>query len=250
MYCAHSSTFSDHQLYIESTVTTPSDPGNRLVCPNCHAVNAPNTTICISCGIKVEDFRSALPRLEQMKSSSVAMHREQLEDAKRLKIQDSIKDSKRSFRRLLLILVVVLAVGGLAAAFGGILYANRVKQTRAEQDAQYLKSISCFQEQEYGCAKEGFQNLIWLGAEYPQLNEKLNAAQYGLAQQYFESGQWERSVQELNDLLLRDPGNKSGVSLLKDSYDRWLDQLKLERKWLKGWAVRRERDARFPPGED
>ena len=231
-------------------MTTPSDPSNRLICPNCHAVNAPNTTICISCGIKVEYFRSALPRLEQMKSSSVAMHQEQLDDAKRLTIQDSIKDSKRSFRRLLLILLVVLVVGGLIAALGGVLYANRVKQTRAEQDAQYLKSISCFQEQDFVCAKDGFQSLIWLGTDYPQLDEKLNAAQYGLAQQYYESGQWEKSVEELNDLLLRDPGNQSGVNLLKDSYDHWIDQLKLERKWLKSWMVRRERDARFPPGED
>lgn len=227
-------------------MTTPSDLRNRLVCPNCHAVNAPNTRVCISCGIKIEDFRTALPRLEEIRSSSVAMHREQLEDAKQLKIQDSIKDSKRSFRRLIVILLIVLVLGGLVASFGGMLYANRIKQTRAELEAEYLKSATCLQKQDYLCARDGFQTLIWAAADFPDLDERLNDAQFGLAQQYYSSGQWEQSVQELNALLLRDPGNQAGVSLLKDSYDRWIDQLRLEGKWFRGWMIRRERDARFP----
>jgi len=231
-------------------VTTPSDLRNRLVCPNCHAVNAPNTTVCPSCGIKIEDFRIALPRLQQIRSSSVAMHREMLEDEKQLKIQDSIKASNRSFRRLLLVLVVVLVIAGLVVSVGGVLYANRVKQTRAEMEAQYLKSLTCLQEEDYVCAKDGFQKLILAGAEYPELDKRLSDAQYGLAQQYYKSGQWEKSAQELNDLLLRDPGNQASVILLKDAYDRWIDQLGLEGKWIKRWMVRRQRDARFPPGED
>jgi outer membrane protein assembly factor BamD (BamD/ComL family) len=130
---------------------------------------------------------------------------------------------------------------------GAVLYANRVKQTQEEIRTYYEESLMCLQAQKYLCACDGFRVLLATDSGMPNVLEYLNQAQLGLAQQYFYSGQWDDTVNELDDLLQRDPGNQEAVALLKISYDRWIDQLRLEGSWFKRWTVRKERDARFPP---
>lgn len=198
----------------------------------------------------MEDFRTALPRLEQIKSTQAALHWERLEDEKQLEIQKSVKSSQHSFRRLLLVFFVGVVFIGLLVAIVTVFYAIRVRQTQEELRILYETSLRCLQDANYVCARDGFQALETSGAEFPGLDQNINEAQYGLARQYFDSGQWENAVEELNVLLQRDPGNQMAVDLLRASYDRWIDQLGLEGKIFQRWIVRRQRDARFPPGED
>jgi tetratricopeptide (TPR) repeat protein len=222
---------------------------NRLVCPNCQALNTPHAIICTSCGVNIEEFRAALPRLKQMKANSAIWHREQLEDEKTSKIQDDVKKSKLGFYRLILFLFLGVVLVGVVLIMGTIFYANHVKQTRAELQSQYDSSIACLQAEQYLCARDGFQKLLASGEDFPDLEKNLNLSQFGLAQQYFNSGQWESAVRELKTLLQNDPGNQKAVDMLKASYDHWIEQLGLEGKWFQKWVVHRERDARFPPGD-
>lgn len=228
-------------------MTIAPDSENRLICPSCNALNAPHARICSSCGINIDDFRSALPRIQQIKDDHTALQVEKLEDEKVLQIQDDIKKSHKAFQRLLLFLLLGIVIVGLIVSGGAVLYANRVKQTQEEIKSYYDASLTCLQAEQYLCARDGFRALLASNADLPYLPKYLNQAQFGLAQQYFDSGQWEDAVAELNDLLQRDPGNDGAIALLKSSYDRWIDQLGLEGNWLKRWMVSRERDARFPP---
>lgn len=227
-------------------MTISPDSENRLICPSCQALNAPHARICSSCGVNIEDFRSALPRLQQIMESHTASHLEKLEDEKTLQIQDDVKKSQKAFQRLLLFLLLGILITGLLVSGGAVLYANRVKQTQEEIKTYYEESLACLQAQKYLCARDGFRVLLATDSGMPNVLEYLNQAQLGLAQQYFYSGQWEDTVNELDDLLQRDPGNQEAVALLKVSYDRWIDQLRLEGSWFKRWTVRKERDARFP----
>jgi hypothetical protein len=231
-------------------VTYQTDPKNRLICPNCNALNPPGTIVCMSCGIRIEDFKIALPRLEQIKLSRAELHREQLEDEKKLNIQENNLHNYRSLRKLLLIWVTVVFALGLVVSAGAAVYANQVKQTREEQRILYETSLVCLVKEDYVCARDGFRTLMESGANFPGIRDDLNVAQYRLARQYFDSGQWESTVQELNELLKRDPGNEDALDMLKASYDQWINQLGLEGRLIQRWMVRRERDARFPPLKD
>lgn len=228
-------------------MTTSPDSENRLICPSCHSLNAPHARICSSCGVNIEDFRSALPRLQQIKDTYTASHLEKLEGEKALQIQDDVKKSRKAFQRLLLFLFLGILITGILVSGGAVLYANRIKQTQEEIKVYYKESLACLQAQKYLCARDGFKALTATDTSLPNVPEYLNQAQFGLAQQYFNSGQWEDTVNELDDLLQRDPGNQEAVALLKASYDRWINQLGLEGSWFKRWIVRKERDARFPP---
>ena len=197
----------------------------------------------------MEDFRAAMPRLEQLKTKNAIWHREKLEDEKALKIQDEVQKSRQGFRKLILLLLLCVLVFGAILSVFTFFYANRVRQTRDELQAQYDSSLACLKAQQYLCARDGFQKLLTSGEDFPDLADNLNLAQFGLAQQYFDSGQWESAVKELKILLQNDPGNKKAVGMLRTSYDRWIEQLGLEGKWIQRWMVRRERDSRFPPGD-
>lgn len=197
----------------------------------------------------MEDFRAILPRLDQLKTNKAVWHREQLEDEKALTIKTDLKRSRQKFRWLIVSLLVVALLVGAAVSLGTILYANRIRQTQAMLQAQYDTSLACLTAEEYHCARDGFQALMASGADFPDLERNWNQAQFGLARQYYDSGQWENAVEELKTLLNNDPGNEAAVEMLKNSYDRWIVQLGLEGKFLKKWSVRRERDARFPPGD-
>jgi tetratricopeptide (TPR) repeat protein len=196
----------------------------------------------------MDDFRAALPRLRQLKESRASLHQEQLDDEIKSQLEIEVKKSRLSFRNLILLLLGTVVIAGVLISISAYFYANRVKQTQAEIQTLYQDSISCYQLKKYQCACDGFQRLINAGVELPELAENLNRAQFGLAKQYFASGQWESAVDELKDLLQRDPGNRQAVTLLHDSYDQWINQLGLEGNWLKRWSVRKERDARFPLG--
>lgn len=231
-------------------MTVQPDSENRLVCPNCQSLNSPLAIVCSSCGVKIEDFRAALPRLQQLKETLVASQRERLESEKVTQFEEETQIRRRTFRKLLLFLTLGILIAGLVISIGAILYASRVKQTQKELKAQFEASLLCLENEKYLCARDGFQSLIIAGANAPNLPEYFNQAQFGLAKQYFETGQWEKAVNEFDMLLRNDPSNKDAVSLLKVSYDRWVDQLGEEGKWLKRWMVRRERNARFSSGDE
>ncbi len=228
-------------------MTNLSDSENKLICPSCHALNAPHARVCSSCGVNIEDFRSALPRLQQIKESHTASHLEKLEDEKTQQIQDDLIKSRKVFQRLLLFLLLGILFFGLLVSGGALLYANRVKQSQQEIKVYYDESLACLRAKKYLCARDGFKTLLAIDADLPKVLDYLNQAQLGLAKQYYDSGQWEVTVIELNDLLQRDPGNQEAVALLKISYSRWIEQLELESNWFQKWLVQRERDARFPP---
>lgn len=230
-------------------MTVQPEPDNRLICPNCQALNAPYATICVSCGVQMEEFRAALPRLQQLKLDRAVSHQEMLKDEVTVQIKNEVHRSVSAFRKLLLFLLLSAIIAGIIISIAAYLYANQVKRTQEEIQAKINASLACLRAEKYVCAKDGFQELIVSGADSPQLIENLNLAQHGLAKQYYESGQWEKAINELEDLLQRDPGNQQAVALLKDSYSKWIEQLGLEGRWLKKWAVRREMDARFPPGD-
>jgi tetratricopeptide (TPR) repeat protein len=231
-------------------MTDQPTPENRLVCPNCSSLNSLRAVICSSCGVKIEDFRAALPRLQQLKDSRTASQREKLDNEKTIQIEKDAQTSRRSFRKLLLFLMTGIFMTGLVISVGAILYASRVKQNQAELKAHYEVSIVCLENEKYLCARDGFEALVVAGADFPYLIEYLNGSQYGLAKQYFESGQWEKAIIEFDTLLRNDPGNQDAIASMKISYDRWVDQLGVEGKWLKKWMVRRELDLRFPPGDE
>ena len=231
-------------------MTVQPDSENRLICPNCQSLNSPYATVCSSCGIKIEDFRVAMPRLQQLKETKATSQREKFESEKVIQIEEEIQKSRKTFRKLLLFLTSGIFLAGLIVSVGAILYAKRVKQMQKELKAQYEASLFCLKNEKYLCARDGFQSLIGGKDDFPNLSGYLNQAQFGLAKQYYETGQWEEAVTEFDLLLQNDPSNKEAVSLLKVSYDRWIDQLGLEGKWLKKWMVRRERDARFPPSDE
>jgi tetratricopeptide (TPR) repeat protein len=228
-------------------VTTSPDPENRLICPNCHALNAPLASVCTSCGVNIDDFRTALPRLQQIRINNKASQLEILNDEKTLQIQDEVTSGHKAFQKLLLVLFFAILITGLMVSGGAVLYANLIKQEQEKINISYQKSLVCLQAQKFLCARDGFKSLLTLNTRLPNIMEYLNQAQFGLALQYFDSGQWEMSVIEFNDLLQRDPGNQKAIDLLKEAYDRWVDQLRLEGKWFQKWLVQRERDARFPP---
>ena len=94
----------------------------------------------------MEDFRTALPRLEQIKSSQAALHWERLEDEKQLEIERSVKSSQHSFRRLLLIFFVGVVLFGLIVTIVAVLYSNRVRQSQEELRILYETSLRCMQD--------------------------------------------------------------------------------------------------------
>lgn len=223
-------------------------PENRLICPNCQTLNNSYAQICAGCGVNMDEYRASLPRLQRMAAEQAASHREQLQGQLQSKARQDRQISRAAFNRRMLVLLVVALALAVFICLGSYLYASRFRKTQDEVRDQFIASLVCLEMQEYQCAKEGFQALKAARPAWDVLDGYLNDAQFGLARQYFDSGQWEPAVEELRLLLQRDPGNKPAIDMLRTSYERWITQLRIEGGWFKLWFVTRERDARFPEG--
>jgi hypothetical protein len=229
----------------ESPVNSQREPDNRLVCPNCQALNTPNTVICAGCGVDMDAFRASMPRLQRIKREEAQSHREQLKGEMGSWLQEEKKISRASFMRLMLGLFVVVMIIGLVVSLGSFLYASQYRKSQDDIRNQFDASKLCLQQKNYICARDGFQSLK--NAGIANLDDYINQAQLGIAQQYLDSGQSEKAVSELRNLLERDPGNQPAIDLLKLAYGRWIKQLDTEGNWVREWFVANERDARFPP---
>jgi hypothetical protein len=221
-------------------------PDALLICPHCHALNPANTIICTACGVRIDTFQKGLPRLRQLQNEQTARNKDQLEHEAGEILRHETRTVRRLFTRQLLFLFAFAIV--LAVAIIGMVswVANMIHLQQAHLAQEKQQAITCIEKMDYKCAKEKLENILRQDPNHAVSRDLLNLVHFLMAKQYASAGQWQLSIQELDDLLKSQPDDQVALSLLKSVFDQWIadaashgDRTTLEH-------VRSERDARFP----
>ena len=224
-------------------------PEDRHICANCRALNPPQATICVSCGVHLETFRAAAPRLRELQESDGEAHARRLTDEASSRVAREVASGKRLLGLQLWVLLAATGVLAIVVVLGAAYFANRARLRQERLANEYQEAQACLQAQDYLCARNKFENLLFEEPEYPGVRENFIEAHYGLAQQYTRSGKWKAAIGELDALLELIPGDEDALSLMKKVYDRWIDDAISRGNLITAWSIRRQRDARFPPNE-
>lgn len=219
----------------------------RVICPSCGALNPANARVCTSCGIHIADYQEALPLMRQAEEQERAPQRQRLQ-AEAAAIQAN--EVSRGRRRLCLYLGIAL---GAAVALGLVIflltswYAEAQRQRQQRLAGQYAVAEACLERQEYNCARDELIRLLREEPDYRDAQARLGEARYGLALQYVAAGQWKAAVAEMDQLLQEDPGNLQALALLRDTYDRWIDEAWTGGDLIMVLGLTQQRNARFGP---
>lgn len=217
-----------------------------LTCPNCRAINPPNTVVCRSCGIHLSAYRESQARLIEHKRDSTADHEAQLEASTSEAIVSGLARGRRQLALQLRIVFGAAAILLVVIAITIALYAQAQKQRREQLALQYQSAVSCMRRSDYLCARDGLAALLQEEPTYPEAAPQLRDARYELAQQYLQAGQWQPALDELDTLLRDDPADVRALALTKDLFNRWYKDAVGRGDWVIALRVELQRKARFP----
>lgn len=220
---------------------------NTLLCPNCGALNSPKALVCISCGVSLVDFRAALPRIHNLQDEQAAAHWEQLQDDASSAIAGEVTKGRKQLSLQLRVALIVAAALAILVVIGTAWYAHLQHLRQERLAAQYDVAVTCLENSDYLCARDGFEALLREEPYYDDAQDWLNEARYGLSRQYVRAGQWESAIAELDVLLKDKPSDERALTLLKETYDRWAQDALGQKDWLTMFWVIMQRDARFAP---
>lgn len=199
-----------------------SEPEATSICPNCQALNPPNTLVCASCGISLAGFEAALPRFRQLQSEQAQAHNEAVTERISELAQAEADRSHRAYGRQVRLLLVVAAVVGLLAVLGSGLLGNQVRLRKERLARQYESALACLSSGRYQCARDELVTLLREDSTYLGAQENLAQARYGLAEQYASNGQWQAGINELKAQLRDSPDDTTALWKVQEMYDRWL----------------------------
>jgi tetratricopeptide (TPR) repeat protein len=217
-----------------------------LACPNCRAINPPNTAVCRSCGVHLSAYQEAQRRRVALKRDSVADHAAQLDTSTSATIVSGVARNRRQLSLQLRVLFGAAAILLVVIVIAVALYAQSQKQRRERLALQYQSAIACVHRNDYLCARDGFAALLQEEPTYPEVARQLRDARYELAHQYLRAGQWQPALEQLNLLLRDDPTDEPTLALTKDLYDRWYQDAVGRGDWITAFGVDLQRKARFP----
>lgn len=198
------------------------EPETTSLCPNCQALNPPNTLVCTSCGINLAGFEAALPRFRQLQSEQAQAHDEVVAERVSELAHAEADRGRWVFGRQMRILLVAAVVVSLLAILGSGLLGNQARLRKERLARQYEMALVCLSDGRYQCAKDGLLALLREDSAYPGAQESLAQARYGLAEQYARDGQWQAGVNELKAQLRESPDDTTTSRMIQEMYDRWL----------------------------
>lgn len=214
------------------------EPETPSLCPNCQALNPPNTLVCASCGINLAGFEAALPRFRQLQSEQAQAHDEAVAERVSELAHAEADRGRWVFGRQMRILLVVAAAVSLLAIFGSGLLGNQARLRKERLARQYEKALICLSNEHYQCARDELLALLREDSKYPGARDNLAQARYGLAEQYARDGQWQAGVNELKAQLRESPDDSTASRKVQEMYDRWLADAINRGDW---WTVMRLR---------
>ena len=215
-----------------------SEPEATSICPNCQALNPPNTLVCASCGISLAGFEAALPRFRQLQSEQAQAHNEAVTERISELAQAEADRGHWVFGRQVRILLAIAVVVGLLAVVGSGFLGNQVRLRKERLAKQYKTAQACLDSGRYQCARDELIALLREDAEYLGAQQSLAQARYRLAEQYANNGQWQAGINELKAQLRESPGDKIASWMIQDMYARWLADALRRGDW---WTATRLR---------
>lgn len=216
-----------------------------LSCPNCGALNTPRTVICASCGVNLADFRAALPRIQEIREDRANTQQIQLEHEALTQIAEEATRARARLKTQIRIAATIAAGLAVLIIIVTASYARQQQLRRRWLAEQYEMAVACLVQEDYQCARDGLEAILQAEEDYADAPQKLSDARYGLAQQYVRSGQWQAAVDELDALLKENPDEERALSLLGETYDRWIADALGRADIITVLRLQLQRDARF-----
>ena len=211
-------------------------PGDDLlICPNCKTINHPNAEICISCGIRLTTYKEVSQQWQDRQNEKSLERLNQLKTDADQTLQAEEKKERRVFIRQYLVLIVI-TVALISIVWGAAILINYRHRIQMQQlDLQYTQGEGCLTQGDYLCARNAFAAVYQQDPKYQDIKNRLILAKTGLAQEYEQNGQTSQALQEMEAVLLLEPGDPNVLQkifeircLLADQYSkssRWQDAI-------------------------
>lgn len=190
------------------------------ICPNCGARNAPNTTICMSCGVNIPMFQSAQEEMQKRQRDKTDSHRKELEETTATAISKQKEQVKKQHKLQLRVLFVIAGLVAIAIIAGVALYAYQLRLYRERIANDYDRALTCLKSADFLCARDGFAALLAVEPVYRDASQKLNEARLGLANQYANLEQWQLANDEINAILSASSKDPQALAMQKSINDR------------------------------
>ena len=214
-------------------------------CPSCGALNYAQAVICVSCGVDMDMYLAAQPRLHALQADAVTLNQEQLEEEAAQAIAAEKAKSRQQLRRQVRILLMIGGVLAVMALGAGALVGFRLQLRRERLEALYTKAMLCLGAQEYLCARSGFAALLKEAPHYEDAQARLLSARLGLAERYMEEQQWAMAIQELDALLQEAPADAMALGLMEEAYNQWLNEAQAQENRALAAFIQAQIEARF-----
>jgi tetratricopeptide (TPR) repeat protein len=218
------------------------------ICPNCGARNAPNTVICLSCGVNMPMFESAQAKLRQHQKEKADAHQKELEESAAQVVSEQKKLVRQQLSIQLRLLLLVAGLVAIVIIAIVALYAYQLRLYRERIASDYERAATCLKNENFLCARDGFVSLLREEPNYRDATQQLVQARLGLAKQYTKSREWESAIAELDAILKTSPKDSQALTLLKDVYDQWYDDAMSHGDLIKALQIMLQRNARFGSG--
>lgn len=194
----------------------------------------------------MELFHQALPHIQEREIERARIQEEELVAAAAETVAQQTEQNRQQGNRQLVILLAVLGVLAFMVISVAAAYRYFEAERRARLASDFATAATCLEIQDYQCALAGFESVVERDASYEGARLGLRDARIGLAGQFAASGQWDAAIGELELALEIDPANLVALTLLRDAYDRWIQDALGRGDFVRALGLRLQRNARFP----
>jgi tetratricopeptide (TPR) repeat protein len=223
---------ANDEMHERSNIDSTDPTSEHLDCPNCGALNPPDTVICHSCGVNIARFDALLPQMQDLQSEYATKHATQLVLESATQVAEEVQLGKARFkmqvRWFILILFLLVGIGSLLT-FG---YTHYIELRRARRAALYEKGIICLENGDFGCALVNLTKVAREDRNYSDVCEALRETRVSLWKRAVQEENWEEAVSLLEANLRYDPNDAQSARFLSQTYQRWLQSAAENRHWL------------------
>lgn len=207
-------------------------PGDDIfVCPNCKTINHPNVVICVGCGIQLNTYNEIKQRWQERQNDKKIDRLNQLQTSADLSAKKEVNQGRLIFSRQLLLLVAITAVL-IVLIWCTTALLNYRRQVLIQQlNAKFQQGASCYDNQDYVCARDAFIGILKEDANYPNIKNLLISARISLAKEYLQRGQTVQALKEMEAVLALAPEEPEVLRQVFEIRTLLAEQYALSNRW-------------------
>lgn len=211
-------------------------PGDGVItCPNCQAMNAAQTVVCVSCGVRLDTYDAINDLWQEQRTARIASRIQQTRAETATVARAEEQQNRKAFiQRLLGVIVVAGVLIGITWTLAFL--ADYRREMRVRQFAQwYTDGELCFEQHDYLCARDAYWEIYKTDPTFRDVKRRLTDSRLSLAAEYAQLGYLRQAAWELDQVEPLLPGNTSVVEELFEirrevaarysSVGRWQDSI-------------------------